>query len=226
MPPKDLEWKKQCQKILDAFCADKNAQPFLEPVPWKAYGLYDYPQIVKHPMDFGTIQKKMNGKKYHNPDDFAADMRQVFANCMLYNQEGSDYYVIADKFTKQFEKRFLKVSSTRSATIDGVNGSSSYKTDPTKPPTFPEKAKFSEALYDVAPDILGRVVQMLDEKCEAALDKSTPEEVEISIDLIDPKTFREVDTYLKSSIALARASGKRKVPSTTADPNSKKVKCS
>ena len=62
MPPKDFEWKKQCQKILDAFCVDKNAQPFLEPVPWKAYGLYDYPQIVKHPMDFGTIQKKMNGK--------------------------------------------------------------------------------------------------------------------------------------------------------------------
>ena len=53
-------------------------------------------------MDFGTIQKKLNSKKYSGPSDFAADMRQVFANCMLYNQEGSDYYVIADKFTKTF----------------------------------------------------------------------------------------------------------------------------
>ena len=40
-------WKKDCQKILDVFTADKNASPFLAPVPWKEYGLYDYPQIVK-----------------------------------------------------------------------------------------------------------------------------------------------------------------------------------
>ena len=125
----------------------------------------DYPQIVKHPAGLWYNTEKNEWEKYHNPDDFAADMCQVFANCMLYNQEGSDYYVIADK-TKQFEKRFLKVSSTTSITIDGVNGSSSYKADPTKPPTFPEKAKFSESLYDVAPDILGRVVQMLDEENE------------------------------------------------------------
>ena len=40
-------WKKDCQKILDVFTVDKNASPFLAPVPWKEYGLYDYPQIVK-----------------------------------------------------------------------------------------------------------------------------------------------------------------------------------
>jgi hypothetical protein len=223
MPPKDNDWKKQCQKILDVFSADKNAQPFLAPVPWKEYGLYDYPQIVKHPMDFGTIQKKINGKNYSGPSDFAADMRQVFANCMLYNQEGSDYYVIADKFTKQFEKRLLKVKMDSGG---GGASNASNGADPIKPPTFPEKAKFSEALYDVAPDILGRVVQMLDEKCEASLDKSTPEEVEISIDLIDPKTFREIDMFLKSSIALAKNGGKRKVASVPSEPVSKKSKTS
>jgi hypothetical protein len=177
-------------------------------------------------MDFGTIQKKLNSKKYSGPSDFAADMRQVFANCMLYNQEGSDYYVIADKFTKQFEKRFLKVN-TASSGSNSSSKSSNGSSDPIKPPTFPEKAKFSEALYDVAPDILGRVVQMLDEKCEASLDKSTPEEVEISIDLIDPKTFREIDQYLKSAIALAKSGGKRKgVSNPASEPSVKKNKTS
>ena len=196
MPAKE-QWKPHCQKILDAFKSDKNAAPFLEPVPWKEYGLYDYPQIVKNAMDFAQVQKKMNGSKYSAPKDFAADMRLVFSNCMLYNQEGSDYYVLADRFAKQFEKKFTKVQAASDAG------------DAIKPPTFPEKSKFSEALYEVDPDVLGQIVTMLDEKCEASLDKSTADEVEISIDLIDPKTFREVDKFLKQSIANSKQGAKK-----------------
>ena len=59
MPPKDQPWKDQCHKIFDAFRADKSCQPFYDAVPWKEYGLFDYPTIVKHPMDFGMILKKI-----------------------------------------------------------------------------------------------------------------------------------------------------------------------
>ena len=30
--------------------------PFLEPVPWKEWGLDDYPRIIKQPMDLGTVK--------------------------------------------------------------------------------------------------------------------------------------------------------------------------
>jgi hypothetical protein len=39
-------------------------EPFRAPVDWKGLGLYDYPQIVKKPMDLGTIKKKISGGKY------------------------------------------------------------------------------------------------------------------------------------------------------------------
>ncbi len=33
-----------------------NTGPFRDPVDWKAWQLLDYPQIIKHPMDLGTVQ--------------------------------------------------------------------------------------------------------------------------------------------------------------------------
>ena len=45
----------------------------------------DYPDIVKNPMDFGTIKKKLNAYSYKSGQDFLTDMKLVFENCILYN---------------------------------------------------------------------------------------------------------------------------------------------
>jgi hypothetical protein len=61
-------------------------EPFHERVNWEEWGLYDYLQIVKTPMDLGTIRVKLNKGEYNKPADFAKDMRLVWDNCKLYNQ--------------------------------------------------------------------------------------------------------------------------------------------
>jgi Bromodomain len=33
----------------------------------------DYPTVVKQPMDFGTIRRKLIGDEYGSPNDFHAD---------------------------------------------------------------------------------------------------------------------------------------------------------
>ena len=33
----------------------KRVEAFLQPVPWKEWGLEDYPKIIKQPMDLGTV---------------------------------------------------------------------------------------------------------------------------------------------------------------------------
>ena len=43
---------------------ERNAFIFLEPVDYVGMNLPDYPQIIKHPMDLGTIKKKINDNKY------------------------------------------------------------------------------------------------------------------------------------------------------------------
>ncbi len=34
-------------------------EPFLKPVDWKAWGLHDYPQIVKVPMDLSKVEVRI-----------------------------------------------------------------------------------------------------------------------------------------------------------------------
>lgn len=63
----------KCKKILIELLRHKdsrklnifNIEAFLEPVQWKELGLFDYPSIVKKPMDLSTVQvrKRINLKK-------------------------------------------------------------------------------------------------------------------------------------------------------------------
>ncbi len=52
--------------------------------------LWDYPEIVKDPMDLGTIKKKIENDEYEAVEDIANDIRLVWSNCMLYNRDGSE----------------------------------------------------------------------------------------------------------------------------------------
>lgn len=51
-------------KIVNKMIARKDSDIFREPVPWEEYGLVDYLQIVKVPMDLGTVADKLRRKQY------------------------------------------------------------------------------------------------------------------------------------------------------------------
>jgi hypothetical protein len=59
-------------------------------VDWKGLQLLDYPEVVKKPMDLGTIKKRLEENYYTKVEDVAADIRLVWSNCMLYNRDGSE----------------------------------------------------------------------------------------------------------------------------------------
>jgi hypothetical protein len=46
----------QCQEILDSIMSKPEAGDFCEPVDWEKLGLTDYPELITHPMDLGTIK--------------------------------------------------------------------------------------------------------------------------------------------------------------------------
>lgn len=46
----------------------------------------DYFQIVKRPMDMGTIKKKLENGLYSSGKECIQDYRQMFNNCYLYNK--------------------------------------------------------------------------------------------------------------------------------------------
>ena len=73
----------------------KNTEPFRDPVDWEALGLFDYPQVIKKPMDLALVKKKINEGKYKSIHDAADDVRMIWKNCMSYNADGSDFYNLA-----------------------------------------------------------------------------------------------------------------------------------
>ena len=46
----------------------------------------DYHDVIKEPMDLGTIKKKFSKKRYTNGEDCMKDFRLMFSNCYEYNK--------------------------------------------------------------------------------------------------------------------------------------------
>ena len=105
---------------------------FWEPVQWQELGLFDYPEIVKNPMDLTTIkvrsfvpslhlQNKFDNKQYTDVFDFAYDMRLMWRNCLTYNQvrfccvayvqDGCYVTDTAKRYQKIFEDRLSRILS-------------------------------------------------------------------------------------------------------------------
>ena len=68
-------------------------------------------------------------------------------------------------------------------------------------PDVAEKTRFSHAIYRMTPEEMGVLLEKIDRLCPDAIDKNTMEEIEINIDKIDARTFRELDRYVRECLA-------------------------
>jgi hypothetical protein len=82
---------------------------FKEPVDFKGLGLIDYPDIIKHPMDLGTIKQKIETSKYKNTQEILADISLIWDNCKTYNRSDSGIYKMAEALEKFTKKTMLKL---------------------------------------------------------------------------------------------------------------------
>ncbi|XP_033831967.1 bromodomain-containing protein 3-like [Periophthalmus magnuspinnatus] len=101
-----------CEDILKELLSKKHsayAWPFHSPVDAQALKLHDYHDIIKYPMDLGTIKQKMDARQYPDAQAFAADVRLIFSNCYKYNPPTHDVVAKARKLQGVFEQRFAKM---------------------------------------------------------------------------------------------------------------------
>lgn len=81
------------------------AWPFYKPVDAELLGLHDYHDIIKKPMDLGTVKQKMDNREYRTAQEFAADVRLIFTNCYKYNPADHDIVQMARKLQDVFEMK-------------------------------------------------------------------------------------------------------------------------
>eukprot|EP00607_Mallomonas_marina_P004145 CAMPEP_0182425486 /NCGR_PEP_ID=MMETSP1167-20130531/11931_1 /TAXON_ID=2988 /ORGANISM="Mallomonas Sp, Strain CCMP3275" /LENGTH=230 /DNA_ID=CAMNT_0024606255 /DNA_START=128 /DNA_END=820 /DNA_ORIENTATION=+ len=179
----------EVHKLVLAIIARPESGPFREAVDWRGLGLVDYPTIIKHPMDLGTIKTKLESNSYSCIEEVAADMRLVWTNCMTYNQDGSEYYQLADTFAKKFEEKYALIRR-----LDVTQ-----EVDPDRIPSLEEKTQLSYDIFKIETAELGRVLTIIEKTCPGALNRRDSEdEVLVNLDGISPSCFHEVAKFVSA----------------------------
>ncbi|KAI3823975.1 hypothetical protein L1987_05421 [Smallanthus sonchifolius] len=101
--------KKQCESLLKKLMTHQHGWVFNKPVDVVALKITDYFNVIKNPMDLGTIKEKLGSGKYSSPLEFLADVRLTFSNAMTYNPPGNDVHIMADVLSKFFELRWKQI---------------------------------------------------------------------------------------------------------------------
>ncbi|KAJ3872123.1 hypothetical protein F5051DRAFT_445486 [Lentinula edodes] len=105
-----------CQSTIRSLKKLKDASPFLRPVDPVALNIPHYPSIIKNPMDFSTIERKLTASnpvkpdpnslnpRYRTAEEFVADIRLIISNCVTFN--GPDHVITA--MSRRVEEVFDK----------------------------------------------------------------------------------------------------------------------
>ncbi|KAJ6627170.1 hypothetical protein B0H10DRAFT_1941346 [Mycena sp. CBHHK59/15] len=105
----------------------KDAIPFLRPVDPVALNIPHYPSIVRSPMDFSTIERKLvssnptkpdpnpENPRYLTADDVIADVRLIFKNCVTFNGPDHAITLMGKRIEELFDKQIKNLPSPAEA---------------------------------------------------------------------------------------------------------------
>ena len=174
------------QKIFTILEADPQAIDFLEPVDYIALNILDYPEIIKHPMDLGTVKKNLLNKVYNTFQDFLSDIDLIWKNCKTYNMNGSEIVKMCNHcekiFKKQMEKLFKNYNSNSKKDKEKNNHNENVL-------SMNEKINLTEKIRILSSDGLTQIVNIITKECPKVIDNIDSEKLQIKIDLLDHKTY-------------------------------------
>lgn len=100
----EMEFAK---RILRKLKESKGSVYFNTPVDPIKLNIPIYLEIIKHPMDFSTIEKKLKAEEYATLEQFENDVLLVFRNCFTFNQLDGEIYKAGRRLQQQFVKDML-----------------------------------------------------------------------------------------------------------------------
>ncbi|KAI9250326.1 Bromodomain-containing protein [Sporodiniella umbellata] len=111
LPMPEIE-HKHCESVIKEFKKPKYAQMtwvFEKPVDARAWGVSDYYDIIKQPMDMATIEKKFKSAEYTGEGQLYDDYKLMFRNCYTYNPPHNEVHLLGKKFEETFDKHWSKL---------------------------------------------------------------------------------------------------------------------
>lgn len=92
--------------------------PFLQPVDVVALNIPDYMDIIKHPMDLSTIERKLNEGAYDEPEEFEQDIRLMFNNCYTYNPATLPVHKMGRELERVFDEKWSQKPEPPAPIVD------------------------------------------------------------------------------------------------------------
>lgn len=100
-----------CSTLISEMEAHEEAGPFLFPVNTKQFPTYK--KIIKQPMDIASIKKKLDGSNgYKSREEFVEDVRLIFSNCELFNEDDSPVGKAGYAMRNLFETRWAELTQS------------------------------------------------------------------------------------------------------------------
>lgn len=103
-PANESHVMQRCLEVVEQLLEEEDAEPFAEPVNAKALGLPDYHQVIRQPMDLGTIKENLQAEPpaYFSSTEVLKDIQQVWSNCRTYNDEDDPIIDMCDNMERFF----------------------------------------------------------------------------------------------------------------------------
>ena len=184
---------KKLEKIFETMEKDSQAYEFLQPVDYIALNILDYPKVISHPMDLGTVKKNLLNGEYKIFQDIMSDISLIWKNCRTYNLPGSEIVKMAnhcDKKIKQLiDKQFKNYQNK--GTNKNKNENNTL--------TLAEKTKLIENIREQPNEGLTQIVKIILKECPKGIEDIDSEKLQIKVDLLDKKTFDSINQYLEKN---------------------------
>lgn len=84
----------------------------------KQLKLVDYHDVIKNPMDLGTVKKSLTQHMYDGWKDFVKDVHLTFQNAMTYNPQKDGVHQLAVKLCKKFNSLWNESRKTKVLKFD------------------------------------------------------------------------------------------------------------
>ena len=189
------EEKKKLDKIFNSMENDPQAIDFLVPVDYVALNILDYPTIITHPMDLGTVKKKLENGEYKLFQDFMSDINLIWKNCKTYNKAGSEIVKMAlhceKKMKMLIDKQFKNYQNKTTNKKSSNNSNLSYE----------QKTKLIESIRELNNDALTQIVKIILKDCPKGIEDIDTEKLQIKVDLIDHKTYESINQIIEKTKA-------------------------
>lgn len=93
---------EKIHRILTSLLENPQSLIFRQPVDSSLPGLSNYYKVIKEPMDFGMIARKVEERQYNCMAAFHADIRRIFNNCFKFNKKGTYGYIAGRDLEKAY----------------------------------------------------------------------------------------------------------------------------